>query len=132
MSFYNELGKDRFRKFLGVEILEISEGYAKVKGTVKGEYLNFHGTVHGSYVMSLADFAFAIAANSDNFRRAAVSIKIDFYKPAYEGDELIAEAKIVHGGKRLVFCELKVMKGEELIAKGESIAYGKGEKFHRG
>ncbi|AGK60843.1 hypothetical protein Asulf_00834 [Archaeoglobus sulfaticallidus PM70-1] len=130
MNLFDELSKDKFREFLGVEILEISEGYAKVRGVVKEGYLNFHGTAHGSYLMSLADFAFAIAANSDNIRRAAISIKIDFYKPAYEGDELTAEARVVHGGKRIVFCELKVMRGNDIVAKGEAIAYGKGDKIH--
>ncbi len=116
--------KDPFREFLGVEVIELSEGYAKVRGNVKRENLNFHGTAHGSYIFALADFAFALAANSDDFRRMAVSVRLDFYKPAYEGDELFAEAKVVHG-KKLVFCELRVFKGEKLIAKGEAIAYGK-------
>ena len=128
MSLFEGLRKDRFREFLGAEIVEVSEGYARVKGTVSKEYLNFHGTAHGSYIMALADFAFALAANSDNIRRAAVSIRMDFYKPAYEGDELIAEAKIIHG-RKIVFCELKVMRGDDIIAKGEAIAYGK-DRIH--
>lgn len=124
MNFLEGLGKDGFREFLGAEIVEVSEGYAKVKGAVRREYLNFHGTAHGSYIMALADFAFALAANSDNIKRVAVSIKMDFYKPAYEGEELVAEAKVIHG-RKLVFCELKVMRGDDTIAKGEAIAYGK-------
>ena len=117
-----DLTEDKFRKFLGVEILEISKGYAKVKGIVREDYLNFHGTAHGSYIIALADFAFAIAANSDNMRRAAISIRMDFYKPAYEGDELVAEARVSHG-KRVVFCDLVVKRGGETIAKGNAIAY---------
>ncbi len=116
--------RDPFREYLGVEVVELSEGYAKVRGKVGKENLNFHGTAHGSYIFALADFAFALAANSDDFRRMAVSVRLDFYKPAYEGDELFAEAEVVHG-RKLVFCELRVFKGEELIAKGEAIAYGK-------
>jgi len=128
MDLFEDFRGDRFRKFLGVEILEVSEGYARVKGRVRKEYLNFLGTAHGSYIMALADFAFALAANSNNIRRAAVSIKMDFYKPAYEGDELTAEAKVIHG-RKLVFCELKVMRGDDVIAKGEAIAYGK-DRIH--
>ncbi len=116
------LTEDKSREFLGVEILEISKGYAKVKGTVREDYLNFHGTAHGSYIIALADFAFAIAANSDNVRRAAISIRVDFYKPAYKGDELVAEAKISHG-RRVVFCDLVVTKDGSVIARGEAIAY---------
>ncbi len=116
------LEKDKFRRFLGAEILEVSEGYARVKGIVRDEFLNFHGSAHGSYIIALADFAFAIAANSDNVRRAAISIKIDFYRAAFVNEVLIAEAKVVYG-KRVVFCELKVSRDGEIIAKGEAIAY---------
>ncbi len=124
MNLIDEFSKDRFREFLGAEIVEVSEGYAKVKGTIKKDYLNFHGTAHGAYIMSLADFAFALAANSDNIRRAAISVRIDFYKAAYEGDELIAVAKMVYG-RRIVFCDLKVMREDDIIASGEAIAYGR-------
>lgn len=117
--------EDEFRKFLGAEILEISEVYAKVKGIVKENYLNFHGTAHGSYITALADFAFAIAANSDGIRRAAISIRMDFYKPANVGDELVAEAKVSHG-RRVLFCDLIVTKDGEVIAKGDAIAYAVG------
>jgi acyl-CoA thioesterase len=119
---FDVFGKDRFRDLLGVEILEVSEGFARVKGRVEENYLNFHGTAHGSFIMALADFAFALAANSDSTRRAAVSIKVNFYKPAYEGEELVAEAKRVHG-KNVFFCEVKVMRGSEIIASGDAIAY---------
>ena len=33
-------------------------------------------------------------------------------------------AKVIHG-RKLVFCELKVMRGDDIIAKEEAIAYGK-------
>ncbi len=113
---------DNFRKFLKAEIIEVSDGYAKVKGVVKEEFLNFHGTAHGSYITALADFAFALAANSDNVERAAISIRMDFYRAAYKGDTLIAEAKIAHG-RKIVFCEIKVTRGREIIARGDAIAY---------
>ncbi len=117
------LEDDRFRMFLGAEIVKVKRGYAKVKGIVRREYLNFHGIAHGSYIFSLADFAFAIAANSDGVKRVSISIRIDYYKPAHEGDELVAEAKVVHSTKRFAFCELKVLRGDELIARGDAIAF---------
>ena len=49
---------------------------------------------------------------------------MDFYKPAYEGDELVAEARVIYG-RKMVFCELKVMRDDDVIAKGEAIVYGK-------
>lgn len=118
------LRNDNFRKFLDVEVLEVGNYYAKVKGVVKKEHLNFHNVCHGAYITALADFAFAIAGNSDGKKRLAISIKTDFYKPAFEGDELIAEAKRIKGDK-VAFFEMVVRKGESIIAKSEGIVYRK-------
>ncbi len=117
------LKDDGFRKYLDVEIVEIKDGFASVRGKVRDEFLNFHKTAHGSYIISLADIAFAIAANSDGIKRFALSIKIDFIKPAYKGDELVAEARVIHKGKRISFYELSVKKNGDKIARGCAIAY---------
>ncbi len=116
---------DLFRKHMDAEVLEVKNGHARVKCRIKREFLNFHGTAHGAVIMALADFAFALAVNSDGMKRSAVSIKADFLKPVFEGDEIVGEAEITGGGKRLVFCELRVYKNGEVIAKGDAIAYGK-------
>lgn len=121
------LKQDKFREFLGAKIIEVKEGYAKVDGIVKEEFTNFHGTAHGSFIVAMADFALAIAANSDNIRRFAATIKIDFYKPAYTGDKLTAESRKIGGGVKLGFFETKVLKGKEVIAKSDAIVYGKTE-----
>ena len=116
--------RDSFRKFLNAEIVEVRDGYAKVAGIVSENYLNFHGTAHGAYIMALADFAFALAVNSGDYSRFALSIRMDFIKPAFPGEELIAEAEIEHG-KKIAFCRLEVKKGDETVARGLAIAYGK-------
>ncbi len=126
---------DSFRKYLEVEVEEFRPGYAKVKAVVKREFLNFHGVAHGGFIVSVADFAFAIAGNADNFKRMALNINMNFYSSAKEGDTVIGEAERITGGKRVGFYELRVSKGKEdgnghdIIAKGTAIVYGKGEKF---
>ncbi|AEA47825.1 PaaI family thioesterase [Archaeoglobus veneficus] len=119
------LQNDSFRQFLGAEIVEVREGYAKVEGVVKEEYTNFHGTAHGSYIAALADFALGIAANSDNVKRFAVTIKIDFLRPAFPGEKLTAKAFRTGGGRNLAFFEINVLRGDELVARGDAIVYGK-------
>ncbi len=125
MDLKDYLKEDRFRQFLGAEIVEFREGYARVEGIVKEDFTNFHGTAHGSYIIALADFALGIAANADGTRRMAISIHVDFHKPANVGDRLIAEAERAGGGRRVVFYELRVLKDEEVIAKGNAVVYGK-------
>ena len=55
---------DPFARFLGIELLELGEGYSRVALTVQDHMLNFHGLPHGGVIFSLADAAFAAACNS--------------------------------------------------------------------
>jgi len=89
---------DAFSKWLGIEVMEISEGYSKVKMTVRKEMANGFGIIHGGIPFSLADSAFAFACNNRNVLSVALDTSINFIKPVHIGDELVAEAKELHNG----------------------------------
>ncbi len=91
--------KDLFSQWLGIEVVEIKEGYAKIKMTVRNEMMNGLGIVHGGIAFSLADSCFAFACNSRNVLSVALDTSINFLKPIHPGDELIAETKELHNGK---------------------------------
>lgn len=91
--------KDLFSQWLGIEVLGIKEGYAKIKMTVRNEMMNGLGIVHGGIAFSLADSCFAFACNSRNILSVALDTSINFLKPIHPGDELIAETKELHNGK---------------------------------
>src|SRR6187402_2885089 len=90
---------DLFSQWLGIEILEIREGYSKLKMTVRPEMVNGLGIVHGGIVFSLADSCFAFACNNRNTLSVALDTSINFIRPVHVGDELRAEAKEIHNGK---------------------------------
>ena len=90
---------DLFSKWLGIEILEISDGYSKIKMTVRKEMINGFGILHGGIAFSLADSAFAFACNNRNNLSVALDTSINFIKPVHVDDILIAEAKEIHNGK---------------------------------
>ena len=90
---------DLFSQWLGIQVLEVSEGYSKIKMTVRSEMINGFGIVHGGIAFSLADSAFAFACNNRNFLSVALDTAINFLKPVHVGDELVAEAKELHNGK---------------------------------
>jgi len=93
------LEKDHFSKWLKIEVLEIKEGYSKIKMKTRNEMLNGFGILHGGVTFSLADSAFAMACNNRNNLSLALDTSINFIKPAHAGDILIAEAKEIHNGK---------------------------------
>lgn len=90
---------DLFSQWLGIAVLDTSEGYSKIKMTVRPEMINGFGIVHGGIAFSLADSCFAFACNNRNVLSVALDTSINFTKPVHVGDELIAEAKELHNGK---------------------------------
>jgi acyl-CoA thioesterase len=90
---------DLFSQWLGIEILDVKDGYSKIKMTVRKEMINGFGIVHGGIAFSLADSAFAFACNNRNNLSVALDTSINFTKPVHVGDILTAEAKELHNGK---------------------------------
>jgi acyl-CoA thioesterase len=90
---------DQFSQWLNIRVLEVSEGYSKIKMVIRKEMVNGFGIVHGGVPFSLADSAFAFACNTRNNLSVALDVTITFTKSVNVGDELIAEAKEVHNGR---------------------------------
>ncbi len=83
---------DAATQALGIALLEVRPGYAKMQMTVRGDMLNGHRTCHGGYIFTLADSAFAFPCNSYNLVTVAAGCAIEFLAPAFEGEVLVAEA----------------------------------------
>lgn len=84
--------EDAASQQMGMRVVAVRPGYARVEMTIRPEMLNGHATCHGGFVFSLADSAFAFACNSYNFSTVAASCSIEFLAPVYAGDHLVAEA----------------------------------------
>lgn len=90
---------DLFSQWLGIEVLDVREGYSRIKMTVRDEMINGFGIVHGGIAFSLADSAFAFACNNRNNLSVALDTSINFTKPVHPGDVLTAEVKELHNGR---------------------------------
>ncbi len=63
--------RDRASQSLGMHLLEVRAGYARMSLTVRPEMLNGHQVCHGGFIFTLADSAFAFACNSYNLTTVA-------------------------------------------------------------
>jgi acyl-CoA thioesterase len=90
---------DLFSQWLGINMIEIKEGYSKITMTIRKEMINGLGIIHGGVAFSMADSAFAFACNNRNVLSVALDTSINFLKPVHIDDVLIAEAKELHNGK---------------------------------
>ena len=107
--------QDLFSKWLGIEVLEIKEGLSKIKMLVRPEMINGLGIVHGGIAFSLADSCFAFACNSRNNLSLALDTSINFLKPVYVGDVLIAESIEMHNGRSTGLYQIIVTNQNGLI-----------------
>jgi acyl-CoA thioesterase len=109
--------RDATKELLGIRIISVRPGGARVGMTVRQDMVNGHRTCHGGLIFSLADSAFAAACNSYNESNVAAAASIDFLAPGFEGDELVAEAGEIWRAGRTGLYEVKVTnQGGELIA----------------
>lgn len=84
--------RDEASKGLGMEILQVAPGYAKMRMRVRDDMLNGHKTCHGGFIFALADSAFAFSCNSHNRNTVAAGCSIEYLRPAFANDVLTAEA----------------------------------------
>ncbi|MDQ3682964.1 MAG: hydroxyphenylacetyl-CoA thioesterase PaaI [Bacteroidota bacterium] len=118
---------DLFSQWLGIEVLEIREGYSKIKMTLRDEMINGFGVIHGGIAFSLADSCFAFACNNRNNLSMALDTSITFTKATKPNDVLTAEAKEIHNGKSTGLYIITITN-----QNGEQVALFKGTCFRTG
>ena len=81
---------DAFSQWLGIEVVEVKDGYCELKMTVRKEMLNGFQIAHGGIAYSLADSALAFASNSHGRKSVSVETSISHTMSVKEGDVLTA------------------------------------------
>ena len=118
---------DAFSQWMGLEVLEVREGYSRVKMTIRKEMINGFGIVHGGLAFSLADSAFAFACNNRNNISVALDVTITFTKAVHVNDVLTAEATENHNGRSIGVYLISITN-----QNGERVAIFKGTCFRTG
>lgn len=99
--------KDRFATENGAVIAEVDAHYAKCTLEVQERHRNAMGAVMGGVYFTLADFAFAVAANWQEI--GTVSLHSDIaYLGTAKGKHLTAEAFCVKNGKTTSYYRIEV------------------------
>jgi acyl-CoA thioesterase len=91
---------DRASQGLGMEIIEVGSGRARLAMTITERMLNGHGSCHGGFIFSLADSAFAFACNSHGQPAVAQHCSVTYVAPGRLGMRLVADARERQRGER--------------------------------
>ena len=74
-------GTDYFRELLGIQVLEVKDGYAKMSLEITKKHTNAVGFTHGGVLFALADCAFAEAVNFGDRQAVAIQVSINYLRP---------------------------------------------------
>lgn len=114
-----------FGKTLGMDFYIQSPGVVTYKMPVQESHLATPKAAHGGSVAALIDAALGVAALSAVCEQqkivATVTLNVNYLSPAFLGKELIAEARVIRKGNRILFTETEVKDNEgTLIAKASA------------
>ena len=115
---------DAFSQWLGIEILEITKGYCKLKMIVRKEMTNGFDIAHGGISYSLADSALAFAANSDGIQSLSVETSIAHTKKVMSGDTLIAETQEISKNDKSAVYNINITNQDNI-----EVAHFKGKVY---
>jgi uncharacterized protein (TIGR00369 family) len=110
-----------YYRLLGMRVVAMGDGYARLEMPVEEKLLQIYGGVHGGATASLADSAVAVAlisASSPEEKAFTVELKLNYLAPVSRG-QLIAEARLFHRGRTIAAGDVEVRSdGGRLVAKG--------------
>lgn len=122
---------DAFSQWLGIEVVELREGYCKLRMELRAEMTNGFNIAHGGISYALADSALAFAANARGDHAVSIETSIAHTRPAHVGDLLFAEAVEKSHTKRFGIYEVQVTnEREELIALFKGTVYRTGKAWN--
>ena len=122
----NLVEKEKFRKFLGIEVVKIENGYALVKLKVKDNFTNIYNFTHGGVIFSLADEAFELACNSRGFVEYGLNVNISYQKSSNIGETIFAEAKFISESRKVAIYQIKIYNEKnEILATCQAMSYKK-------
>ena len=102
------LKNDRFAEYTGIERVFCEDGYWTAKLTVTEKHLNGLGVAQGGAIFTLADYAFAIASNTDGRTSTGLQTNVAFISPAPAGSTLIARIREVSRRKTISIYEIEI------------------------
>ena len=126
-AFFKQVGKEPFVQKFGIKLLEIDDGYSKVKMKLTPDMENIMGMAHGGAIFALIDEAFETAANSHGTIAVALNMNITYVSSPPSGTVLTAEAREFSRTQKTAGYDIKVIDEQgNLIASCQALVYRKG------
>ena len=111
---------DSFCRYCGIRLTRVAPGEADAELEITSDMLNSRNVVQGGAIMTLADFAFAGAANAMGRTTVSTGVATNFIRPG-SGKKLVAHAKKIHHGKKTCLYQVDVVNDEGKLVASVSV-----------
>ena len=108
-----------FSKLLGMTITNVTETQLFAKMTVKKQFSNRNGVMHGGAIMAFADNIGGTATFINleaGLSTTTIESKTNFFRPINIGDEIEAQCDILKQGKKIVVLQTTIFRPDKKIA----------------
>ena len=104
----NMMKENSYMRYLGIEMLEMEEGYGRARMPYKKELANPYGMFHGGCLYSMADIVSGTIASMKGYYVTTVNGSLDFLLPAIDTEYVYCEATELRQGRHLAVYEVKL------------------------
>lgn len=95
--------------FERTELMHLEEGYAECRAYPGPDCVNDVGTVHGGFLLALADQAAAASAESLGTVTVTMNMTASFFRPGLATDDYIdIRSRVIHAGRTTVVSEVEM------------------------
>ncbi|MEM7660043.1 MAG: PaaI family thioesterase [Bacteroidota bacterium] len=115
-------------RFLGVELLEIRDGYCKMRFPFREEIIGdfrarrWHGGIIATALDSVGGAVGMTTVSSPEDKLATIDLRIDYLRGT-EAEDLIVEGELIRSGNRIIAVDMKAWQKDEkkLVATGRGM-----------
>jgi len=107
----------------GLSLKKIDNSNYEFKVEVKNFHLNTGKIAHGGFLSTIADTGMGTAAHQSagNKRCVTISLDVKFIYPAFQGQFLDGNIKILKKTKSLIFIECKIQNQESIVVLSSGV-----------
>jgi len=121
LNLENPKGLSPFGDWLGGKLIHYEKGKIIKEYTIRHEFTNALGTLHGGVIASILDEIIGANVISMEFThlKTTLNLVVDYFYPGFEGQVLIASAEMIKQGNKISHLqgELRLKENNKLMAR---------------
>ena len=107
--------KNTFAQHIGMELLEVTEGYALGRIRLAKQYENIYGGMHGGCAYSLADTLSGIAASTYREYVTMLDASMNYLLPVEHTEYVYCKARVLRHGRKITVVRVELLNDEQTL-----------------